>query len=263
MLQSTDYLALAACLLLSGLLCAGVLSGRRWANALAYSCAAAVFAVHVLGARLDYIWPWLWPHPSVLILSLAAVWGPLVAVLLGLARYLPRAGDRRALHVIALLVGAFGVYSAVRPLFPAPVNGRSYWQGEVLIQSTASTCIAAASATYLRTLGLEIDEAAAASAGLISSEGGDQLSAWRILRLKLGPQYRVRIAPLSRAQAAAQQGWLLTAARYDFALGHELVIRPLPTGDLLIRDPVDGEYIQSWAEFEPRWLKVCVWAEKR
>jgi hypothetical protein len=194
---------------------------------------------------------------------LAAVWGPLVAILLGLARYITNTRDRRALHVIALLVGAFGVYSIVRPLFPPPVNGRSFWQDNVLMQSTSSTCVAAASATYLLTRGVEIDEAQAASAGLISSEGGDQLSAWRILCLHLEPDYRVRIGPLERETVRALDDWLLTAVRSSLAEGHELVIRAMPDGMLLIRDPIDGEYTQSWQEFEPRWMKTCVWAEKK
>jgi hypothetical protein len=263
MLLTSDYIALLACLGLSALLIAGVLSRPRWSQALAYTVAVAIFVVHVLGARLDYVWAWLLPHPSVVVVSLVAVWGPLIAILLGLARHLPKQRDRRALYVIAALVGGYGCYALGRQLFVPPVQPESWWQGEVLMQSTSSTCIAAASATYLRTMGVDIDELQAARLGLISADGGDQLSAWRILRLSLPPDYVVRIAPLDRAAVEAEPRWLLTGLHYSFNEGHEVLVRPRDDGRLAVRDPIAGEYDKTWDEFEAQWLGCCVWAAPR
>ncbi len=262
MLLTTDWLALAGCLLATVLLCLGVLSRWKWLNALCYTIAAAVFTVHIADSFLDYLWAWLWPHPSTVILMLAAVWGPLIAVLTGLARYIRHDRDRRALYVVAGLVGLYGVYAVGVQLVDPGATPDSFWDGEVLIQSTSTTCVAAACCTYLRTQGIGLDEQRAVRDGLISHNGGSQVQAWRILRRNLPADTAVRIAPLTLAELQRSGRWYVTSVRYGPGEGHCIVVKG--AGDyLIVRDPLVGEYEKDCAEFATTWLGVGLWAEPR
>jgi hypothetical protein len=198
-------------------------------------------------------------------LMLGAVWGPLIAVVLGLTRLVLRPRDRRALYALAVLVGLYGAFAVGRQLIDPQVSARSWWQGEVLMQSKDSTCIAAASCTYLRTLGIELSEAEAAARGLISGRcGGMQVQAWRILRLSLPADYEVSISPLSREQLTESGRWHIVSVRWGFATGHAVVVRAEDGGRRVrIRDPLAGEYTKEWDEFEPDWLGVGIWAERK
>ncbi|MBN2082669.1 hypothetical protein JW859_10760 [bacterium] len=262
MLLLSDYVALGLCVLVGVLLVLGVLSRHRWLNAISYITAVAIYAVHVLDAYYDIVWVTLIPHPAVIMPMLAAVWIPLAAILIGLARYIKRPRDRRALYIIAGLVSLYSVYAVGRQLVFPPVNHNSQWEMDTLIQSTGTTCVAAASATYLHTLGYDIDETTAAARGLISaSVGGTDAQAWRILRLTLPAQYRIRIARADKAQLA-EGGWFVTSVRWAFAVGHEVAVRLEPGGAYVrVRDPLSGEYLKPWDEFNADWLRVVTWAE--
>ncbi|GEM_PF-2286026 len=264
MLLPADYVALAGCVLLGIVLSLSTLSDQPRLYVPAYALAAVVFVVHVLDSLFDFIWVWLVPHPAAAVLMLAAVWGPLIAVVLGLTRRLERTRDRRALYVLTVLVGLYGVFLVGRQLVDPQVSPRSWWEGEVLMQSTDSTCIAAASCTYLRTLGVELSEAEAVARGLISgNSGGTQVQAWRILRLSLPPEYEVSIAPLSRAQLTESGRWHIVSVRWAFAVGHAVVVRVEDGGRRVrVRDPLAGEYTKSWDEFAADWLGVGIWAER-
>lgn len=264
MLLPADYLALAGCVMLGVVLSLSTLSDQPRLYVPAYIVAVLIFTVHVLDSLFDFIWVWLVPHPATVMLMLAAVWGPLIAVVLGLTRLIERPRERRALYVLAVLVGLYGAFAVGRQLVDPHVSPRSWWQGAVLMQSTDSTCIAAASCTYLRTLGIELSEGEAVRRGLISgNSGGTQVQAWRILRLSLPPDYEVSIAPLSREQLAADGRWQIVSVRYGFAVGHAVVVRVEDGGRTVrVRDPLEGEYLRCWDEFEPDWLGVGIWAER-
>jgi len=261
-LLPSDYVALGLCVVVGVLLILGVLSRHRWLNALSYTVAVAIYAVHVLDAYLDIVWVRLIPHPAVIMPMLAAVWIPLAAILIGLARYIKRPRDRRAIYLIAVLVSLYSVYAVGRQLVFPPVDHNSQCEMDTLIQSTGTTCVAAASATYLHTLGYEIDETTAAKRGLISaSVGGTDAQAWRILRLTLPAEYRVRIARADKAQLA-RNGWYITSVRWAFAVGHEVAVQLEPDGEYVrVRDPLSGEYLKPWDEFAADWLRVVTWAE--
>ena len=259
----SDYVALLACILLGFLLTLGVLSKHKWLNAVCYTLAVLLFVIHVLHARLEFVWVWLVPHPSVAIIKMAAVWGPLIAILIGLAQHVKRFGDRRALYIICALLVGYCFWVVGRQLIDPGANAATCWNDETMMQSTGTTCVAAATCTYLRTLGFEMTEPEAVRLGLISVYGGSETQAWRILKLRLPAKaYRARIAPLTRAALRQSGKWYLTCVLYSAVVGHAIVFRVAPDGDTVtIRDPLSGEYEQSWAEFRKTWLGVAVWAE--
>ena len=260
-LMLSDYIALLGCILLGALLTLGTLSRHRGLNALAYFAAALVFAVHILDSFYDYLWVWLIPHPAVVMPMLAAVWGALIAVLAGLARYIKVQRDRRALYVICALLVVYGIYSVGCQLVDPGTAKQSQWNDDVLIQSTVTTCIAAACCTYLRVHGVDLEEHEAVARGLISHNGGTQTQAWRILRLSLPTQYDVRISPLTLERMRRSGRWFVASVGYNLATGHAVVVKVI--GDyVLIRDPLIGEYDLPVEEFEQMWLGVGIWAEE-
>ena len=187
MLLFGDYLAITVSVLFGLLITALVLARPRWCQAAGYLLGLMLLCLHLLDALLDYLWVWLVPDPASTVLMLVAVWPALIAVLLGLIRHLPRRQDRRALLLLICVLGAYGVYALGSQLTDPHTSSDSWWNGEVLMQSTGSTCIAAAAATYLRMAGIECSEGEAAKRGLISGSGGTLTQAWRILRLSLPP----------------------------------------------------------------------------
>lgn len=262
-LLPSDYVALLGCVLLGLLLSLGVLSKRRWVNAVSYVIAVAVFAVHVGDARLEYLWLWICPHPAAAMLEFAAVWGPLIAILIGLARYIKRIRDRRALYFLTLILAGYGVYLVGRQLIDPGVAATSEWRGEVLMQSTGSTCVAAATCTYLRTLGVDLSERDAVRRGLISHHGGSLVQTWRIMRLSLPADWRVRAAPLSREEMAASGHWYVVLVRLNIMVGHAVAIKLSSDGKTVtVRDPNSGEYPMAWERFAESWFGVGAWAER-
>ena len=223
-----------------------------------------LFVIYILSMKtpwFDHLWVWILPHPAAVICQVAAVWGPLVAVLIGLARHLTEWRNRRAVYIIAVLVGLWGVYTVARQLVNPGASADSRWQGEVMIQSTESTCIAAASCTYLRTLGVLLSEKEAAQLGLINDQGGTMSNAWRILALAM-PEARVRLGRLDRERVAGHGGWLLSSIQVSTFIGHAVVIRDNGDGETLtVRDPLEGEYVGEWEDFSDGWLSYCAWVE--
>ena len=259
----SDYVALLGCVLLGLLLSLGVLNKRRWVNAVSYVLAVAVFVLHVGDARLEYMWVWLCPHPAAAMLDFAAVWGPLIAILIGLARYITRDRDRRALYFLTLILAGYGVYLVGRQLIDPGVAATSLWDGDVLIQSTGSTCVAAATCTYLRTIDEDLSEYDAVRRGLISHHGGSLVQTWRIMKLSLPADYRVRAAPLSRGQMAQSGHWYVVLVRWNILVGHAVAVKVSADGNTVtVRDPTSGEYPLGWEQFEKVWFGVGAWAEK-
>jgi len=266
MLLPSDYLALAVCVLLGVALTLGVRSRRRWLAAICYVLCALIFAAFVIDRKspwIDYLWLSVWPFPSAVMLQLAIVWGPLIAVLLGLAPYIEKRRDRVAVDVIAVLVACYGVYNVVLQLVPPPAD-LTYTEGTVTIQSSSTTCIAAACSTYLRTLGYELSEHKAVQLGVIGPEGGSMTNAWRILRLALPRRYVVHVRRISRQEMAASQSWYVVAMKLGFTDGHAVCVQVSSDGNtVFVRDSLDGEYNQPWKEFAKSWMGSAAWAKKR
>lgn len=261
MLLPGDYAAIAACLLFGLILALLVLSKSRLLCVLGYTLAALTWAVYVMDAWKDCLWVWLCPHPSSTVLHLVAVWPALIAVLLGLIRHIKRSGDRRALYVLSGILVLYGAYVLGRQLVAPDIAAETYWEGDVMLQTSGSTCVAAASATYLRTLGITLDERSASGRGLISGDGGTMTQAWRILRLSLPSGTTVRIARLGKA-GFADGKWRVTSIRIGLFTGHAVAARMQQDGTLELRDPLEGVHSLSWDEFVKTYQGTAVWAEK-
>ena len=262
MLLAADYGCLILMLLLSAGVYAALRQPRAWLAALALLFTAALFILYILSVKtpwFDHLWIALLPHPSAVVCQHSAVWGPLAAVLLGVAPKLEKR-NQRAVTVVALLVCGWWAYTVAQLIISPGERAESLWVGEVLIQSTGSTCIAAACCTYLRTEGIAMDEPEAVRLGLIGREGGTLANAWRILRLS-APERKLSFRRLSREELFAHRGgWLVTATRLGDFTGHAIVVSPLPDGErLFIRDPIAGEYIADYSEFATGWLGNCTW----
>lgn len=266
MLLASDYAALLGCILLGVLLTLGVRSRRRWLTALSYVICVLIFSAFVIDRKtpwIDYLWLYIWPSPSAVMLQLAIVWGPLIAVLLGLAQYIQRRGDRVAISVIAALVAGWGIYTVIMQLVPPPAD-MEIRQGRVTLQTSSATCVAAACANYLHTLGYEVSEQQAVRLGLIGPEGGSMTNAWRILRLALPKEYRVHVRHVSHSEMTTSGVWYVVSQRLGFTDGHAECVQLSSEGDTVyVRDSLDGEYMQTWDEFAAGWMRSAVWAEKR
>ncbi len=264
MLMPSDYLALLGCLALGALLCLGVLSNRKWLNAIAYTVAATIFVIHLPLPGKEYLWVWALPHPAVAVVRIALVWGALIAILVGLARYVRTDRERRALYVICILLVGYGGWVVARQLEDPGARDGDWWYEETLLQSTNATCVAAATCTYLHTLGVDLAETDAVRRGLISTNGGNEIMAWRIMKLSLpAERYRVRIGGLSREELQRSGKWYMTCVIYSAFTGHAVVIRVEPDGKhVTVRDPLNGQYTMPWETFAQRWLGNVVWAEE-
>jgi len=263
MFQLFDYVALAVVILVDIYLILGVKHKQRRVRILAYTVATLVFILHLADIRLYFLWVWLLPHPSVVVVRSAAVWGPIIAILIGLSQHLPNKRDVRALKFIAVLVGLYGAYIVLRQLIPPGEIKDATWLEGTLIQSTGSTCIAAACSTYLDKLGYSLSEEEAVKLGLISTYGGTTTNAWRILRMALPAEYDVHIAQISKADAIRTGQWYVAATKLDIMTGHEVVFRSdRDTRQVLVLNPLGGEYTYSWDEFEDEWIGSVVWAER-
>ena len=265
MLLPTDYLALGLCVVASALLALGVFNQRRWVRSMSYVLAGAIFALHVFHVRLEYLWVLMIPHPAVIIVKMLLGWGAAIAILLGLSRHVKLPRDRKSLYFIAGLVAFLCGWIFIQQLNTRDVKPQSQWLDDTLIQSTNNTCMAAATCTYLNTLGVELTELDAVKRGLISKYGGSEPQAWRVLKLSLpADTYAVHIARLSREEMQRQGRWYIGAIQYNWILGHGLAFRVEPDGEsVVIRDPAAGQYRTSWDEFSRQWWGVGVWAEPR
>lgn len=258
-----DYAAFLICALIGALLVFGVLNRRAWLKAASFAIAVGILAFHITAWRVQYVWAWVFPHPSVVVVSVALVIGPIAALLVGLGQFVPKKNDRRALLILTLFFILYNCYLVARQLIPPGKDTATWWYGDVLMQSSDSTCIAAAGATYLRTLGVEATERECVLRGLISREGGTDLNTWRMLSLMLPDGYVIRAGPVRPEDMARSGHWYLISTKWAFGVGHEVVIKVKPNGDdVIVRDPLGGEVTVPWEEVEERWFGRAVWAEK-
>ena len=177
MFEWFDCLALFIVIAVHVLLILGVQHAKKPVRIASYTLATLVFILHLVDVRLDYLWVWLLPHPAVVVVRSAAVWGPIIAILVGLSKHLPKKRDAQALLVVAILVGIYGGYIVGRQLSRPGESESSTWLEGTLIQSTGSTCIAAACSTYLDKLGFALTETESVNMGLISRHGGTTANA--------------------------------------------------------------------------------------
>ncbi len=259
-----DCLALVACVVVSALLIKGTLSRHRWLQVVSFTCAALFFIVHVLHSRLEFLWVYLVPHPAVVVVKMFLGYGAAIAILCGLAPRIKKASDRKLLYVISGLILFLCVWIFASQLRDPGVRPTPLWYQETMIQSTNNSCMAAATCTYLGTLGVDLGEGEAVRLGLIGRYGGSETHAWRVLLLLLaGQDYSVHIERTSRAEMAQSGHWYIGATTLTGLIGHAVVYRIEPDGkSVKVRDPMQGAYTLSWEEFRKKWWGVSVWAKQ-
>jgi hypothetical protein len=259
----TDYSAVFACVGLGALLVIGALNRRVWLKAAAFILSIGLIVFHIFAWHVQYLWLWVFPHPSVVMISDTLVVGPIAAVIIGLGQYVPKLADRRMLVLFAL-VAIIYCGTLARHFIPPVRHDSSNWSGNTLLQSSDSTCIAAAGATYLRTLGVAATEGECVHRGLISRDGGSDLNAWRMLRLSLPKEYGIRAAPVTVDEITRDEHWFMVPIELTVGDAHEVVIKAAPDGSQAdARDPMVGAIREEWDTIEKAWFRRAVWAEKR
>jgi hypothetical protein len=144
------YLAIALSqLIFIGLITTGATLARRMSRAgaaVVLLVGVGALLVHAL-LLLDNVIAARWlPVSSLIVLGNLSV--PVVGLLIGVGmRQLPRPWWRRAILLVPL--AGLCLYKAYSPVFASPPQTFNRWQGAVCMQTSDSTCAAAATATLL------------------------------------------------------------------------------------------------------------------
>ena len=259
------YLAAAALYLFS----AGLfVLGLKWAQRKRRQTVVLVagFVIVSLGVYLFWlqdsaILASIFPFSSVIVLS---NWLPPLAAFLGGMTWARMAGParRRALLVVPLLV--FSLHREHEIFLQSPPRTENKWKGDIALQTTQATCVAAAAATLLRYYGIPATEQEMARLALTRDEGTAIPGLYRGLKLKAqGTPYRVEAftTDLQGLYERVQQGPVLLHVRLDLHTGvsrryvtdwrwipgqaHTVVLfRFLPDGRAEVGDPSVGR--EAW-----------------
>lgn len=257
----SDYLAASACLAVMLALLLGVINRLKPLRLAAVVAAAAIVVFHIAAWRFPYLWIWALPHSSVVIVSYALVWCAIIPLMVVLSMQASRPTDRRALLVACFLFAVYAAYLVAQQLVPPELRPQSVWDGRVMLQSNVNTCIAAAACSMLKLYGVELTECDAVDRGHITENGGNDMSAWRIMRLSLPPDYRIVAGPLSRDDMRLSGDWYLLSLDWAGPYMHEIVAKAAPDGQMVtVLDPLEGEYQVHWEALESLWHRrgVCV-----
>jgi predicted double-glycine peptidase len=200
------------------------------------------FAIYYLHVLPEYEWFYTlrsWRGSEFLVVFLGCAVG--VA-----ASLIPR--TLLGLPLFAVLVLAVPPY--IKPLVaPLPVDlFHERWEGDVCLQSTASTCGPASVTTILRHLGVRTTEQQAARAAY-SYAGGTE--AWYLARYVRSCGLSLRfVFHHSFAPEAGQPA--LVGVRAGGA-GHFIAVLDIHDGRITFADPCSGERCISLAEFQRRY----------
>lgn len=185
--------------------------GRRWPRRRIIIAVAGVVAFMLLFATvlLDSVWMlWLLPVSSAIVV---ANWQlPAAGLVVGLAWHvLPRPIWRKCLLLVPL--AALAVWRFYGPLAGSPPeNIENRWIGDVCVQSSFSSCGAAAAATLLHAAGIDASEAEMAELCLTRPAGTSLHGLYRGLKLKTaGTQWRVDIVMTRDGLRASESPVLL------------------------------------------------------
>lgn len=162
---------------------------QRVAQSAALVIVVSIFAYLALG-RDAVAWAAVLPVSSLVLLSNPVL--PGTGFLAGLAwRTTPGNSIRRAIPCLAIL--AIGVFATVHPLLGQPPFCNDNWQGDVCLQTSESSCSAAAAVTLLRDYGIESNEREMADLCL-TRRGTTWMGLYRGLKLKTaGTPYDVAV----------------------------------------------------------------------
>jgi hypothetical protein len=259
----SDYIALASCLVTLLLLTLGVIQRGKRIRLVAAGLAAAIVLFHLVAWRLPFLWIWIIPHSSVVIISYVLVWCAIIPLMVALSLLAQRRNDRQGLLIVCFLFLVYAGYLVSRQLIPPEIRPYSIWHGRVMMQSNPNTCVAAAASSLLKLYGVELTECDAVDRGHITDEGGNDMNAWRILRLSLPAEYHVVAGPLSRDDMRISGNWYLLSVDLTGLAKHEIVAQVAPDGKMArILDPIDGEYSIHWEVLADRWHHRGVWVEE-
>jgi hypothetical protein len=173
----------------------GLQIGRRWPRRRTIPLLASVIVFMLVFARVlldSVVMLRLLPFSNAIVV---ANWQlPAAGLVIGVAWHLlPRPVWRRCLLIVPL--AALGIWRFYGPLMGSPPAGiENRWSEGVCIQSSHSTCGAAAAATLLRVAGIDASESEMADLCLTRTHGTTFHGLYRGLSLKTaGTHWRVEI----------------------------------------------------------------------
>jgi len=252
-------------LILSAVICYSIwraVRGGGTAGVLALAAAGLMFGLHLIASSYPALWLSIVPHPVAVVLSVALGWMAAPVILYGLSMRAGKRRDRRALGLLSACVGLYAAWMVGASLTPVPPGGEEARLNGVLLQNSDYTCVAASAVNYLEQYGYHLTEDEAVLRGLIGINGGDDLNAWRILRLTLPDDYSVRAGKVNPRRMLSDRRWYMVPIRLEMNIGHEVLVRREPDGrTVTVRDPISGESTMLWKEFESVWLGTAVWVE--
>lgn len=199
----------------------------------------AVYYLHVLPEQAWFYTLRSWSGSEFLVIFLGCAAGAAASLLPRLLLIVP----------LFALIGV-GVVPYLKPLIgPLPDSEfRDLWQGDICLQSTASTCGAASVATILRRLGVRTSEREAARAAF-SYAGGTE--AWYLARYArnkgLVPRFDFRRTFSPDAGFPAIVGVRIGS------VGHFIVVLDISDGQVTFADPLGGQERIPFSEFERRY----------
>lgn len=172
-------------------------------------------------------------------------------MVLGIAGGLASSLLPRVLQSIPLIgVAVFAIAPIIKPLVAPLPEGMLHdeWSGTVCLQSTPSTCGAAAAATILQTFGLSVTEAQLAQEAYSSASGTE---AWYLARAVRNHGFAVRFHLVSDLDPNAQYPAIVGVRLGEF--GHFIAILSREGDRFHVGDPLVGPEVLSHAELLARY----------
>jgi hypothetical protein len=203
---------------------------------------AVWYTIYYLHVLPEYEWFYTlrsWPGSEFLVVFLGCAGGVAASLI-----------PRRLLGLPLFAVLVLAVPPYIKPLVASLPDDwfHERWEGEVCLQSTASTCGPASLTTILRHLGVSTTERQAARAAF-SYEGGTE--AWYLARYArscgLSPRFVFHHSFSLEAGQPAVVGVRLGGA------GHFIAVLDVHDGRITYADPCSGERCLSLAEFQRRY----------
>lgn len=202
------------------------------------SLLSALYYLHVVPE-----WAWFytlrsWRGSEFFVIFLGAAGGALAALLVRWLLVLPLLG------VLALAVIPY-----LKPLFNPlnTVSSRERWKDDVCLQSTASTCGPASTATLLKRLGIAASEREIAKAAFTTGSGTE---AWYLARYCRSRGLRAHF-DFSPGFSPAVGFPAMVGVRVG-GLGHFIAVLDVSDDQVTYADPSSGKFRVSMAEFLAR-----------
>lgn len=182
------------------------------------------------------------------------------ALLFGIATpRLPRPADRKAVYALIVIAGVYFIKAGWWMLSPGTGDlGPTKWKGDVCLQTTDSTCVAASMVTLLKSRGVESTETEMAALGFVEPGGGttDTRAAWALER-KLAAvgrtDLRVRYEHMTLEQLIATPKPCMVALQWGFFMSHMVCVMDANDTTITLGDPLSGRRVLRVQEFVKEW----------